>query len=258
MEEYILYLAVAICSFLASLLTFFSGFGLGTLLLVVFGFFLPIELAVFSTAIVHFLNAAFKLKLIFNQIDWKICISFGLYAVLGSIVGSMLLLSIPSDMVLYSFPWKEQMHPVRIIDFVLASVITVFAFSEFFNSKKSDQFNSSNQIGGFVTGLMGGFSGHQGAVRSFFLSKHNISSIAFAATSAMLSFLVDIVRIGNYSLHFYQETLPWMLISIGVGGAFLGSFFGKNLIEKTSMPTIRKVVRVFLLVFACLKFSGFL
>jgi uncharacterized membrane protein YfcA len=58
------YLLVFAMAFLASGLTFFSGFGLGTLLLPAFALFFPIEQAVALTAVVHFLNGLFKLGLV--------------------------------------------------------------------------------------------------------------------------------------------------------------------------------------------------
>gem|GEM_PF-6365247 len=50
------YLVVALCAFLASGLTLYSGFGLGTLLLPVFAFFFPVEVAVGATVLVHGAN----------------------------------------------------------------------------------------------------------------------------------------------------------------------------------------------------------
>ena len=57
------YLVICAVALLASGLTFFSGFGLGTLLLPAFALFFPIEQAVAMTAVVHFLNGLFKLGL---------------------------------------------------------------------------------------------------------------------------------------------------------------------------------------------------
>ncbi|MEO8167675.1 MAG: sulfite exporter TauE/SafE family protein, partial [bacterium] len=54
------YAVVSIVALLASGLTLFSGFGLGTLLLPAFLLFFPTELAIAMTAIVHFLNNIFK------------------------------------------------------------------------------------------------------------------------------------------------------------------------------------------------------
>lgn len=55
-----------ICSvaYVASGLTFFSGFGLGTLLSPALASFFPVELAVALTGVVHCLNGLFKLALI--------------------------------------------------------------------------------------------------------------------------------------------------------------------------------------------------
>jgi hypothetical protein len=50
-------------AFLAALLTFFSGFGPGTLLTPVFAIFFPVEFTIALKGVVHFLNNIFKLFL---------------------------------------------------------------------------------------------------------------------------------------------------------------------------------------------------
>ena len=47
---------LGLTAFGVSLLTLFSGFGLGTLLMPVFALFFPVEVAVASTAVVHAAN----------------------------------------------------------------------------------------------------------------------------------------------------------------------------------------------------------
>ncbi len=54
---------ILISSFLAALLTLFSGFGLGTLLMPVVAIFFPVEVAIGITAVVHLANNLFKLAL---------------------------------------------------------------------------------------------------------------------------------------------------------------------------------------------------
>ncbi|MDA8910742.1 TSUP family transporter, partial [Crocinitomicaceae bacterium] len=90
MEE--LYIPILICfiSFMASVLTFFSGFGLGTMLLPVFCLFMPVELAVLATAVVHLLNNALKFFLIRKMIDRSVLLSFGISAVCAAFVGALL------------------------------------------------------------------------------------------------------------------------------------------------------------------------
>ena len=67
---------IILVSFGASMLTFFSGFGLGTILAPVFMFFFEPVIAIALTAIVHFLNNLFKLGLLFKNIDLKIAFKF--------------------------------------------------------------------------------------------------------------------------------------------------------------------------------------
>ena len=55
-----IYLTVCSVALVASGLTFFSGFGLGTLLLPAFALFFPVALAVAMTAVVHFLTGLFN------------------------------------------------------------------------------------------------------------------------------------------------------------------------------------------------------
>jgi hypothetical protein len=54
---------VGSAAFGVALLTFFSGFGLGSLLLPAFAVFFPIEVAVAATGVVHLANNLFKLAL---------------------------------------------------------------------------------------------------------------------------------------------------------------------------------------------------
>jgi uncharacterized protein len=52
---------ITLASFVTAILTFFSGFGLGTVLTPVFAIFFPIDLAIALTGVVHFGN---------NLFDW--------------------------------------------------------------------------------------------------------------------------------------------------------------------------------------------
>ena len=88
MEQYFI---VIFFAFGASLLTFFSGFGLGTILTPVFVLFFPIDIAIGLTAIVHLLNNLLKMGLIGRFLDKTTVIRFGLPAIASAIIGSLLL-----------------------------------------------------------------------------------------------------------------------------------------------------------------------
>ncbi len=77
-------LVISILAFFISILTFFSGFGLGTLLTPVFLIFFPAEFAITATGIVHLLNNIFKWFLIRKNIDWLTVKNFGLPAIIAA------------------------------------------------------------------------------------------------------------------------------------------------------------------------------
>src|SRR5512140_67957 len=86
------YLAICLCAFLASGLTLFSGFGLGTLLLPVMALFFPIDAAIALTAVVHCLNNLFKFALLGRHADRGTVLRFGLPAILAALAGAGALL----------------------------------------------------------------------------------------------------------------------------------------------------------------------
>ena len=85
------YAIVCIAALLASGLTLFSGFGLGTLLMPVVAIFFPLDIAIAITAVVHFSNNLFKLALMGHHADRSILLKFGLPAVIAALIGAALL-----------------------------------------------------------------------------------------------------------------------------------------------------------------------
>lgn len=257
MEDIYIFIIISLIAFLASITTFFSGFGLGTILLVVFGCFFPMDIAVASTAIVHFINAMFKITITFKFIHWKTILYFGFFAVVGSILGSMLLTNISISYVIYHLTINSIQYEVYILDFVLSIIILLFTFWDLLKMNRFffRKFNI-NFLGGLLTGFFGGLSGHQGSIRSMFLTKFEFSPLVFSATSAMLSFCVDITRISSYWTNMYHEEIPWRFVLIGIVFAIIGSFFGKIFLQKTEKKSFKIVLRFFLLSFAFCKLIG--
>ena len=84
-------LIVCIAALVASGLTLFSGFGLGTLLMPVFALFVSLELAVAMTAVVHLANNLFKVGLLGRRAEWGVVLRFGLPAVAAAFAGALVL-----------------------------------------------------------------------------------------------------------------------------------------------------------------------
>src|SRR5215218_5689708 len=111
-------LLICLVAFGASMLTFFSGYGLGTILLPVFSFFFPLETAIAITAVVHLLNNIFKIFLVGKAVDRHVLIRFGIPSMIASFIGAMLLtrLVVISPLLYYEFAGGTYaVEPVKII-----------------------------------------------------------------------------------------------------------------------------------------------
>jgi len=118
---------ISIVAFSASILTFFSGFGLGTLLTPVFVFFFPIEVAVGLTGIVHFSNNIFKLLLVGKQFNKKVVIRFGIPAIFAALMGSSLLLIISDFKPLFEYELFGKSFYIYPIKFIIALILIIFS-----------------------------------------------------------------------------------------------------------------------------------
>ena len=80
-------LVVAAVALAASLLTFVSGFGLGTLLMPAMALFMPVEAAVALTAVVHLAANLLKVALVGRAADPDVLRRFGVAALIGAVLG---------------------------------------------------------------------------------------------------------------------------------------------------------------------------
>ena len=85
------FVIVAVVVLFGAGLTFFSGFGLGTLMLPVFSLFFDLPVAIGATAVVHFANNIFKFALVYKHIHYRVFLLFGIPALVAAIGGSALL-----------------------------------------------------------------------------------------------------------------------------------------------------------------------
>lgn len=247
------YILIPIVALLASALTFFSGFGLGTLLLPAFALFFPVDVAIALTAIVHFLNNAFKFVLVKKHINWKIALQFGLPALLFSFIGAFLLNKITNANILTEYTLNEKIFQITLMKIIVAILLIFFALFELIPKLKNLQFPEKYlPIGGILSGFFGGLSGHQGALRSAFLTKVGLSKEAFIATGVIIACMIDVSRMSVYftNISKVKDSLNLNLICIATLAAFIGVFFGNKLVKKITINTIQKIVAFMIILFA--------
>lgn len=251
--RFMTFVVICLVAFLASLLTFFSGFGLGTLLLPAFALFYPVEQAIVFTAIVHFLNGIFKLGLIGGHADRQILRAFGIPAVAASLAGAWVLLQLAEigPVATYSLSGREiAVTPVKLIVGVL---LLLFALVELLPWFRKITFPTNHfPVGGLLSGFFGGLSGMQGALRSAFLARANISKEAFVATGVVIAFLIDIPRLAIYSRVLLEGSVQvaYDVVIAALVAALGGAYLGNRYLEKVTMGTVQKIVAAMLLAVA--------
>lgn len=244
---------VCIVALLASGLTFFSGFGLGTLLLPAFALFMPLEQAVAATAVVHLLNGLFKLALLYNNIDRGVLLRFGVPALLAALLGAWLLSALGTLPALHAYVAFGHRFEILPLKLVIGVVLLLFALVEMVPKLRDLEFDMRwLPLGGALSGFFGGLAGMQGALRSAFLSRSGLGTQAFVATGAAIACIIDIARLTVYAGTLVRVfgALDHRLLACAVLAAFAGAWLGNRLLRKTTMQGIQRIVAASLFVFA--------
>lgn len=255
------YLIICTVALLASALTFFSGFGLGTLLLPAFALFFPIEQAVALTAIVHFLNSLFKLALTGRHADKHVVVRFGLPAIIMSFLGAWVLLWLAGIAPVFSYSAFGRLVSVTPVKLVVGLLLMLFVLLEFLPRLRNLSFGEQYMpLGGSLSGFFGGLSGMQGALRSAFLLRAGLTKETFIATGVVIACLIDFSRLAIYSTTLGRESthFNYGLLTAAVLAAFAGAALGNHYLKKMTMPGIQRIVAVMLFVVASGLVSGLL
>jgi uncharacterized membrane protein YfcA len=253
------FVVIPVVALLASLLTFFSGFGLGTILLPAFALFFPVDIAVALTAIVHLLNNIFKLALVGRYIDKGVVVRFGLIAIPASLLGAWLLSGLAGLAPLASYRLFNLSLEIAPIKLTVAVLMALFAVWEVVPRLREIAFGRRYlPVGGVLSGFFGGLSGHQGALRSAFLSRSGLTTEGFIATTVVVAILVDIPRVSVYVARFSLLGVDRnvLLLAAAAVAAFLGAFLGSLWIKKVTMRGVRVLVAVMLFSVALALGSG--
>lgn len=240
-----IYLVICVTALLASGLTFFSGFGLGTLLLPAFAVFFPVELAVAMTGIVHFANGLFKLALIGKHAQKAVVLRFGIPAMLTAFLGAWMLGALAHLPAWAEYRIGEHRFSVTPVKVVIGVMLIAFTLAESLPALRTRTFNRKwLPLGGALSGFFGGLSGHQGALRSAFLVKAGLSKEAFIASGVFIACLIDLTRLGVYSRRFVdmREQMDYRLLGAAAIAAFAGAFAGNRMLAKVTMKGVQWIV----------------
>ncbi|MBN1129801.1 MAG: sulfite exporter TauE/SafE family protein [Chitinispirillaceae bacterium] len=246
---------LCLTAFGASLVTLFSGFGLGTILLPVFALFFPLPVAIAATAVVHLFNNLFKAFIVGKHADKRAVVQFAIPASAAAVGGALLLKSLEGPEAIVNYTIGDTSFEIIAINFLIGALIVVFALMELLPQTRKLSFPPQYlPIGGILSGFFGGLSGLQGALRSAFLIQAGLSRDQYIATSVVSAILVDASRLLVYGLAFYTTRfdlitgdMQWLIVAATLS-AFAGAFAGKRLLKKVSIDSVQKIVGVMLVI----------
>jgi ABC-type amino acid transport system permease subunit len=237
----------------ASLLTFFSGFGLGTVLTPFYGLFFPLHLAVMMTALVHLVHSLSKALLLREYISIDFVKRFGVYSLAAAGVGAWALWKTVSAEPLFRYVFDGHIHTITLTKILVCLLLLFFVLWERLQTTKNITFPQNwLWLGGITSGFLGGFSGHQGALRTAVMRSAGLTKEKMVATSAAISVGNDLVRLCVYLVLFqgdYKvEQSHWLLA--GIIGAIAGAFFGKQWLETVTDKHFEIWISATLILFA--------
>ncbi|MDT0576403.1 sulfite exporter TauE/SafE family protein [Croceicoccus sp. F390] len=255
---------IALVAALASALTLYSGFGLGTILLPAFALFLPAPLAVAATGVVHLLNNLFKGSLLRKRADWATVLKFGIPAVPAAIAGAWLLAVLGDTPRLFEWNSFSKTFGPTGAGLTIGLLMITFAALElqrWFQELKAPP--RLMPVGGLLTGFFGGLTGQQGAFRSIFLLRSELPAERFIATGVMIAILVDLSRLATYAGSFTGAGLDpagreGLLVLVGTFSAFAGAYFATRHLDKMTIGKVRYSVATLMLLIGCALTVGLL
>ena len=243
------FIVIGFAAFFTAILTFFSGFGLGTILAPVFAIFFPIDVAIALTGVVHFTNNVFKIFLVGKQTNKTVLLRFGIPAIIAAFAGAWLLMRITALPSLFEYSLWGKSFEVTPVKVIIALILIVFSLFEILPSVQKWQFGKDKLIlGGVLSGFFGGLSGIQGALRSAFLIKSGLSKEAYIATGVVIASLVDFTRLSVYASRFAAAHLHEniALLATATLAAIAGALIGKKLLKKVTQRSIQLLVAIML------------
>ncbi|MFZ5431827.1 MAG: TSUP family transporter [Bacteroidota bacterium] len=241
---------ISLAAFFTAILTFFSGFGLGTILTPVFAIFFPIDIAIALTGVVHFSNNLFKMALVGKNTDKTVLKRFGIPAIIAAFAGAWLLMRITALPSLFEYSLWGKTFEITPVKLIISLILIVFSVFEILPSVQKWQFGKDKLIlGGILSGFFGGLSGIQGALRSAFLIRSGLSKEAYIATGVVIASLVDFTRLSVYASRFAAARLHEnvVLLLAATLAAIAGALIGKKLLKKVTLRSLQLLVAVMLI-----------
>ncbi len=214
-----------------------GGFGSSVYFVPLANFFLDFQTVLGITALFHLSSNISKIALFKKGFDKKIVLNLGIPAVIFVSVGAFL---------------SQYFNPVwltYILGFFLIGLSLLFLI---FKELRVQGTRRNAIVGGAVSGLSAGLLGTGGAIRGITLAAFKMNKDKFIATSAMIDLGVDFSRTVVYYYNGYMKYEHIYLVLILTVVGFVGTWLGKQILNRISQQQFRKFVLSLILIIGIL------
>ena len=236
------YIVLVSLSLFTSIVTLFTGFGVGTIMMPVMALFFDVKVAIMLAAIVHIFNNLSRIVLYYRHLRWEIVRRFGVVSIVGAFVGSFAQLTVDSSWLkngvgLFLALFALLSLRPGLINWKLPAVIDV--------------------AGGFLSGLIGGLIGNQGAIRSLYLLNYKLEKQELIVSAALIAVVIDLTRIPVYAYANYRYlTDNFLLLALVILASIAGTLIGSRILPQVSSELFKRIILVALLLLGVLMLLG--
>ena len=219
---------LVLLTFIATAVGTITTFGSATIMVPALSLFYSFNPVLLFTGVIHAIGNIGKILFFQSGIKWKLLLLFGGPGIIFSYLGSLLIPSIPSFIILRALGV-----------FIILYVLLVLSRPKW-QLPKSD---GIALIAGSLSGMSAAVFGVQGVIRTIFLSSLDLKKDVFLFTAGALGIVIDFSRLLGYLKNGFtlNNTLLIGLI-ISIPFSFLGSFTGKKLVDKIPQKKFKYLI----------------
>ena len=111
--------------------------------------------------------------------------------------------------------------------------------------------------GGFLSGLIGGLIGNQGAIRSLYLLNYKLEKQELIVSAALIAVVIDLTRIPVYAYANYRYlTDNFLLLALVILASIAGTLIGSRILPQVSSELFKRIILVAVLLLGVLMLLG--
>lgn len=240
--DWLLLLGLFLLGIVAFIFSILAGGGGALLLVPVLNWFLGTAHTAPVLNLGSFIGRPSRLIIFWKHINWKVCMYYAPFAILGAWVGGYLFSK-------SSISWLQ-----IIVGLFLVSVIFQYRFGK---KERSFPMKLAYFIPlGLVVSLLGTLIGALGPVLNPFYLNYGLDKEDLVATKTANSFFMGISQLGSYAFFGLLRDEYWIYgIALGLG-ATVGNLIGKKLLSRMSALLFRKFLLIFMVISGILLIIG--